>query len=96
MKSYKNKIENLLVHFVEEYSAKCILRAAAMLMAFLPLCALSQTSDEIPAPVVDYHIHIQSLKMSRWLTPEQPTVDKLPEEFERLLRDKEKYGPSKK
>src|SRR5215210_3642945 len=75
------KIGKLLVHF-----------GAAMLIAILPLCALSQAKDEIPAPIVDYHIHIQSLKMSRWLTPEQPTVDKLPEEFERLLRDKEKYG----
>lgn len=92
MKSDKNKIEKLLVHFVEEYSAKCVLRVAAMLMAFLPICAFSQTSDEIPAPVVDYHIHIQSLKMSKHLTPEQPTVDKLPEEFDRLLRDKEKFG----
>ncbi len=92
MKSYKNQTEKLLAHVVEEYSATCVLRAAVILMAFLPLCAFSQTSDEIPAPVVDYHIHIQSLKMSRWQTPEQPTVDKLPEEFERLLRDKEKYG----
>src|SRR5687767_813290 len=92
MKSYKNEIEKLLVELKEEYSAKLVLSAAIMLIAILPLSALSQTSDVIPAPVVDYHIHIQSLKMSRWLTPEQPTVDKLPEEFERLLRDKEKFG----
>ena len=92
MKNYKNKIEKLLVDLREEYSAKLVLSVAIMLIAILPLCALSQTSDEIPAPVVDYHIHIQSLKMSKHLTPEQPTVDKLPEEFERLLRDKEKFG----
>jgi predicted TIM-barrel fold metal-dependent hydrolase len=92
MKGYKNTIEKLLIKRGQEYSAKTILGVVAMLIAISPLCALSQTSDEIPAPVVDYHIHIQSLKMSRWLTPEQPTVDKLPEEFERLLRDKEKYG----
>lgn len=92
MKSYKNKIEKLLVDLREEYSAKLVPSIAIMLIAILPLCALSQTSDEIPAPVVDYHIHIQSLKMSKHLTPEQPTVDKLPEEFDRLLRDKEKFG----
>jgi predicted TIM-barrel fold metal-dependent hydrolase len=92
MKIYKNKIGKLLVHFGAKYSAKRVLSVAAMLIAILPLCALSQTGDEIPAPAVDYHIHIQSLKMSKHLTPEQPTVDKLPEEFDRLLRDKEKFG----
>src|SRR5687767_14570928 len=92
MKIYKKTLGKLLVRFGGEYSAKCVLGVAAMLMAILPLCAFGQAGDGIPAPAVDYHIHIQSLKMSRWLTPEQPTVDKLPEEFERLLRDKEKYG----
>src|SRR4051812_38961068 len=92
MKSYKNKIEKLLVYLKEEYSSGLVLGIAIILIPILPLCALGQASDEIPAPVVDYHIHIQSLKMSKWLTPEQPTVDKLPDEFEHLLRDKEKYG----
>ena len=89
MKSYKNKIEKLLIHFGAKYSSKRVLSVAALLIAILPLCALSQTSDEIPTPAVDYHIHIQSLKMSKHLTPEQPTVDKLPEEFERLCEPKE-------
>lgn len=70
--------------------------AALALLASLPPAVLGQESGggaaSILAPAADYHIHIQSLSMSVNLTPPQLPAVRLPEDFDRLLREKERAG----
>ncbi|HEX8198475.1 MAG TPA: amidohydrolase family protein [Pyrinomonadaceae bacterium] len=90
MNTYQKKFKILLTDR-KGFSALQIL-ALCILTAILAFAAMGQTTDEMPPPVADYHIHIQSLSMSKNLTPSQLPVIELPKEFEQLLRDKEKFG----
>jgi predicted TIM-barrel fold metal-dependent hydrolase len=92
MKKYIHQIKNSAHPHNKHNFMKTMLAIISMLMAILPPSAWSQSNCDIPPPAADYHLHIQSLSMSINLLPPQLPAVQLPEELERLVRDKENFG----
>jgi predicted TIM-barrel fold metal-dependent hydrolase len=104
MKLYKKNLNRLVIRKSQQYLVKDIFTLAAILIGILPLMVSAQTKNssqnktnsantsQVNAPVADYHSHIWSLNASTLVTdPLLPAIN-LPEELNRLLRDKEKFG----
>jgi predicted TIM-barrel fold metal-dependent hydrolase len=99
MKNNQRRIRKILALFGENRLIKRILVIAVMLT--VSFAAHAQTSkngslQQPTTPVADHHMHIWSVNASAQVTdPVMPAV-KLPDDFTRLLRDKEQFGGREK
>lgn len=75
---------------------ECLIKRAivigVVIMTTLSFTALGQTAGNQAVPLADHHTHVWSLNASTLVTEPLLPVVELPEELERLLRDKERFG----
>ena len=92
---YINKLGKILMVSGGEYFIKRILVIAFAIMITLHLATFSQTmaiAQQPTAPAADYHAHISSIEISKFMSePLQPVVQ-LPEDLARLIRERESYA----
>jgi predicted TIM-barrel fold metal-dependent hydrolase len=96
MKLYQKNLKRLLIPKGQQYLIR-IFTLTAILYAILTLTIPAQTNkpanvQQANVPIADYHSHIWSLNASALVTDPLLPVIELPEELNRLLRDREKFG----
>lgn len=101
MMKTKRKLRSIFSGFVNRRPAV----AAMILAVMLPGAVFSQTTGNVIVPtaqqapltpLVDHHTHISSVNASALTVEPLLPVTQLPEELDRLLRDKERWGGKEK
>lgn len=95
MITYINKLAIILMLSGGEYFIKRILIIAFAIMITLHPATFSQKKTIVQQPVVpvaDYHAHISSIEISKYMLPPLQPIIQLPEDLARLIRERESYA----
>src|SRR5690349_14640058 len=95
MITHINKLGKILMFSRGEYFIKRILVIAFTIMITLPPATFSQTraiSQQPITPAADYHAHISSIEVSKYMLPPLQPIIQLPEDLARLIRERESYA----
>ena len=95
MITYINKLGKVLMVSGGACFIKRILFIAFAIMITLHSATFSQTTaiaQQPAVPAVDYHAHISSIEVSKYMLPPLQPVIQLPEDLARLIRERESYA----